>query len=207
MDNASRLLPALLRDLRDTSTRGSSRSGGYGTGSGKSGRAERTGPGSFLMEDLLRGGIGAKGSRDLKQLITPISQGYEVPRRQDLRDFWILAERHLPSLCTDLDFRALTRAHLKAIGPHLLGDKAWGRVAKFDFTTWEEFKEAVQRVFGLTEAEIRRSFKQLTKEPGEPDDEFILRVEEARSEGRHSRRDCVDDILPRCSRRFQEAVR
>ena len=114
----------------------------------------------------------------------------------------MLAERHLPSLCTDLDFRAVTRTHLRTIGPHLLGDKAWGKVAKLDFNTWGEFKEATQRVFGLTDAEIRRSFKQLAKEPGEPDDEFILRVEEARSEGRYSRRSCVDDILPRCSRRF-----
>ena len=65
MANASRLLPALLQDLRGTSAGGTGHSGGMGT-SAKSGRAERTGPGSFLMEDLVRGGIGAKGARDLK---------------------------------------------------------------------------------------------------------------------------------------------
>ncbi len=36
------------------------------------------------MEDMVRGGIGAKGAKDLQQLITPLSQGYEQLRRQDL---------------------------------------------------------------------------------------------------------------------------
>ena len=204
MDSATKLLPALLKDLRESEASRSGRGTGLSGGltSGRTSRAERTGTGSFLMEDLLRGGIGAKGARDLKQLITPLSSGYEVPRRQDLHDFWERAERHLPGLCADLELCALNRAHLSALGPHLLGDKAWGKVAKHDFATWDEFKQAVQQVFGLTAAEIRRSFKAITKEHGEPDDEFILRVEEARSEGRHSRLDCVDDILPRCSRRF-----
>ncbi len=111
-------------------------------------------------------------------------------------------ERHLPSLCPDFDWRGVDRRHIKAIGPHLLGDYAWGKVERMGFDTWGDFKKVVQQMFGLTSSEMRRSFRLLARESGETDEEFILRVEEAREAGRYSRRHCVDDFLPKTSRRF-----
>ena len=81
-EHATKLLPALMEELR-LSTGGRSAGRGYpgGGATGRSSRAERTGAGSFLMEDLARGGMGAKGSKDLRLLITPLSKGYEMPKR------------------------------------------------------------------------------------------------------------------------------
>ena len=89
-------------------------------------------------------------------------------------------ERHLPSLCPDIDWEGLDRDHLGALGPQLLGDTVWTRVEALPFDSWREFKGVVQDLFGLTSGEMRRSFRAMMKEAEESDEEYILRVEDAR---------------------------
>ena len=198
-DSATKLMSTLMTDMRGKAV-------GERTGVRTGTRAERMGAGSFLMEDLDKGGLGGKCSKDVRALIQPLSKGYETVRRQDLRRFWSRVERHMPGVCPDVRFEDMRRRHICALGPHILGDTPWEKVEKRHFDSWEEFKGVVQEMYGLTDREMRRSFRALKKDVGESDEEFILRVEEARYEGRYKKQDCVDDFLPKTSRHFQDRI-
>ncbi len=144
----------------------------------------------------------ARGAKDIKSLIRPLSVGYASPGRQDLAKFWIRVERSLPGLCSGLSFGLLRRSHLEALGPHILGETVWDRIVDESFDSWEEFKRVVQEDYGLTGGEIRRGFTALTKGASEPDEAFVLRVEDERKKGKHSREYCYDVFVPRMSRAF-----
>ena len=93
----------------------------------------------------------------------------------------------MPGLCPDLDWARMERPHVVALAPHILGVTVWERIQDEDFDSWASFEKVVQKDYGLTGAEIRRGFTSLTKRPTEADEAFILRVEEARRAGGHSR--------------------
>ena len=134
----------------------------------------------------------AKGAKDIKSMIRPLSVGYAAPPRQDLKKFWERTEHALPGLCDGFEWGLLGRTQLQALGPHLLGDIAWDRVAEERIDSWEEFRRAVQKHYGLTGGEICRGFTSLAKGASEPDEAFVLRVEDERRRGKHSPETCFD---------------
>ena len=150
---------------------------------------------SITWEDLEGGTVSARGAKDIKSSVTPLSVGYAVPGRQDLTPFWKEAEAALPGLCRGLNVSLMRWVHMCAIGPHLLGRAVWERVVDEPFETWEEFKAVVQAGFGLTLAEIRRGFNNLTKGPRETDESFIARVESERKNANLSKDLCYDNFI------------
>ncbi len=103
------------------------------------------------MRSLARGAISSRASRDIKNLVRPLSVGYATPERQDLTRFWVRVERALVGLCPDFSLEELDRTQISALGPHILGDTVWERVEHEEFKTWEEFKAAIQADYGLTD--------------------------------------------------------
>ena len=171
----AQFVPLAVEELR---REGGENSSGFGGSFGRAtGTKEVGSSAAFTMKCLANKRISGKTVRELRLLAQPLSVGHAVPQRQDLSKFRSRMERAMENLCMDLDFEQLRRPHLLTLGPHILGNAVWERLEGDDFDSWEEFKEVVQKDYGLTGAELRWGFTELARRAGETDDKFILRVE------------------------------
>ena len=73
-----------------------------------------------------------------------------MPAQQDLSCFWGHAERAINGLSTDFKVCDLCRPHIGELGPIVLGSPVWQLLQNALVDNWEELKQAVECMFGLT---------------------------------------------------------
>lgn len=89
-------------------------------------------------------------------------------------------ERVLAGLICDFDPEDVEWAHLRNLGPELLGEPVWELVKPARPDSWRELRHVVERRFGLSRKQLLDAFYAMRPHPGEAANAFLLRVEDMR---------------------------
>ena len=88
--------------------------------------------------------VGNKVAKDILGVIgRPLADKDELPDARDLRPFWAKVERAILGLNDNISLRQIGTSGCKNLGPIILGEAAFHAVKDQHFTTWKEFKAAV----------------------------------------------------------------
>ena len=94
--------------------------------------------------------------------------------------FWEEVEQALALTDARLALHTLDRQVIISLAPHLLGAAAWNVLRSHPFERWVEFRDKVERRFGLEAATRVHDFWQLKMSVGEDWSAFVRRVEDQR---------------------------
>lgn len=120
-----------------------------------------------------------------------------MPVRQDLSLMWDRVERHLRALGMTIEPHRFSQYHIVHLGPVILGETVWQEFSNGSYSTWAEFKEAVNQRYGLSRAELLDAFYDMAPTQGESEAQFILRVERLRIRYAESEATCYRQFKPR----------
>ena len=66
---------------------------------------------------------------------------------------------------------------MKILAPVLLGQATWEALRKLEYDDWNEFKEAINKLFGMSTQQLEIAFFDMKMNNSESPHAFILRME------------------------------
>ena len=82
---------------------------------------------------------------------------------------------------SELHPRAFGHAHIRRVGPLILGDTAWANVASLPMESWDQFVALVEQRYGLTHEQCVSTMFAVRRAPAETYSQFVLRLEGLRA--------------------------